>query len=245
MKPVDLLWTSGWDSTYRLLDLVIRQRLEVQPWYVTDRERPSSAMELAAQDDIRAALANRDPEAAALILPAKVVDRHDLAEDAEVAEAFQRLKQRSYIGYQYDFLAKLARSRGLNELELSVHQDDRLVKHLEGHVEQVDGNCQVTADAPPELEHMRYFRFPLLTMTKVEMQRQAEQGGFLDLMQMTWFCHYPKGGQPCGSCNPCRTTVAEGLGARVPWKRRLRAALITPMRPLLRMIRERRERRLH
>ncbi len=237
---VDLLWTSGWDSTYRLLDLVLRERRAVQPYYVTDRDRRGSAMELSAQERILDALATLDAEAAALIRPAQVVDRHDLPEDAQITAAFERLKQRSYIGYQYDFLAKLARSRGLRALELAVHRDDKLVKHLEGHVMEENGVWRVADDAPPDLEHLRHFRFPVLTLTKLEMDRRARQGGFHHLMQLTWFCHYPRGGQPCGSCNPCRSTVAEGLGSRVPWKRRLRAALLTPVRPLARMIRERR-----
>lgn len=240
MQPIDLLWTSGWDSTYRLLHLVLQEREAVQPYYVTDRDRPSSAMERAAQERIRRMLAAKDPEAAALILPTEVIDRHDLPEDAEIAAALGRLKQRSYIGYQYDFLAKLARSRGLHALELAVHRDDKLVKHLHGHVVEEGGVWRVADTAPAELEHLRYFRFPVLTLTKLEMARRARQGGFHDLMQLTWFCHYPVNGAPCGSCNPCRSTVAEGLGSRVPWKRRLRAALIRPVRPLLRMIRERR-----
>lgn len=242
MRPVDLLWTSGWDSTYRLLDLVLRERRAVQPFYVVDRDRPSSGIELAAQDRIRAALRQKDAEAADRVQPTIVVGRHELPEDEDVADAFQRLKQRSYIGYQYDFLAKLARTHGLRELELSVHRDDKLVKHLEGQVEQSDGSWRVAATAPEELDPLRHFRFPLLTMTKLDMRQRAAEGGFLDLMELTWFCHYPVNGEPCGSCNPCRSTVAEGLASRVPWKRRLRAALIGPVRPLVRAIREKRER---
>lgn len=242
MRSVDLLWTSGWDSTYRLLELVLRERREVQPYYVIDRDRPSSDIELATQDRIRAALLAKDAEAAARVHPTVVVDRHDLSEDADVADAFLRLKHRSYIGYQYDFLAKLARTHGLRDLELSVHRDDKLLKHLEGQVEHADGFWRVASEAPDELGHLRYFRFPLLTMTKLDMLRHAEEGDFLDLMELTWFCHYPVNGEPCGSCNPCRATVKEGLASRVPWRRRLRAALIRPVRPLVRAIREKRER---
>jgi hypothetical protein len=139
-------------------------------------------------------------------------------------------------GYQYDFLAKLARSRGLNALELAVHRDDKLVKHLKGYVVEEDGVWRVADEAPAELDHLRYFRFPVLTLTKLEMDRRARRGGFHDVMQLTWFCHHPKGEQPCGSCNPCRVTVAEGSSSPMPWKRRLRAALITQVRPLLRII---------
>jgi hypothetical protein len=240
VQSVDLLWTSGWDSTFRLLHLVLRERRAVQPYYVTDPDRPSTAMEIEAQEAIRGALARRDPAAAALVLPSRIVDRSSLAEDAEIAAAFLRLKQRSYIGYQYDFLAKLARSHGLDALELAVHRDDKLIAHLDGHVVEENGVWLVADDAPADLDFLRPFRFPVLTLTKLDMQQRAREGGFSDLMGLTWFCHYPVNGAPCGSCNPCRSTVAEGLGWRVPWKRRLRAALIKPVRPLVRAWRERR-----
>lgn len=238
MQAVDLLWTSGWDSTFRLLDLVLGKRCPVQPYYVFDRDRGSSPIEIETQDAIRAALAGKDPEAAALIRPTRVFDRHALAEDEEVAEAFRRLKDRSRIGYQYDFLAKLAKSHGLRELELAVHRDDKLFVHLAGKVEETEGVWRVAPDAGEELKHLRYFRFPLLMMTKRQMEEQAGAGGFLDLMQLTWFCHHPVNSRPCGSCNPCKSTIEEGFGWRVPWPRRVRSVLLRPVRPLVRAIRE-------
>src|SRR5690606_13578695 len=41
--PVNLLWTGGWDSTFRLLSLVVQQHRCVQPYYVLDdvKLRPS------------------------------------------------------------------------------------------------------------------------------------------------------------------------------------------------------------
>ena len=33
-SPRRLLWTGGWDSTYRLLDLLLVQKQHVQPYYV-------------------------------------------------------------------------------------------------------------------------------------------------------------------------------------------------------------------
>ena len=31
-----LLWTGGWDSTFRLLSLLLREQREVQPYYILD-----------------------------------------------------------------------------------------------------------------------------------------------------------------------------------------------------------------
>ena len=50
-KTVNLLWTSGWDSTYRLVELS-RMDVRVQPIYVTGMGRPSEQRELQAQKEI-------------------------------------------------------------------------------------------------------------------------------------------------------------------------------------------------
>jgi 7-cyano-7-deazaguanine synthase in queuosine biosynthesis len=73
----------------------------------------------------------------------------------------------------------------------------------------------------------RSFRFPILDLTKLDMERIAAENGFLPLMNETVFCHTPlKDGTPCGQCNPCRYTIAEGLKRRVPYTRRLRYNVI-------------------
>ena len=62
----------------------------------------------------------------------------------------------------------------------------------------------------------------LFDMTKRHMQAEARLSGFDDLMNLTWFCHRPRKGAPCGTCNPCIYTIEEGLGERVPLAGRVR-----------------------
>ena len=40
--PVQILWTGGWDSTFRLLQLLLELKLEVIPHYVIDDTRESA-----------------------------------------------------------------------------------------------------------------------------------------------------------------------------------------------------------
>ena len=63
-KTVNLLWTSGWDSTYRLVELS-RMDVRVQPIYVTGMGRPSEQRELQAQKEILEALAQKKETIAA------------------------------------------------------------------------------------------------------------------------------------------------------------------------------------
>jgi len=55
--PVDLLWTGGWDSSYRLLSLLLDLRLPVQPIYLYDDKRVSAPVEVQTMQRLRERLA--------------------------------------------------------------------------------------------------------------------------------------------------------------------------------------------
>lgn len=239
-QPVNLLWTSGWDSTFRLLELVVVARRPVQPYYVYDRARGSSDIELRTQRTIRDAITAAYPESAALIAETRVIDGSDIPADDSITGAFGHLVRKSYIGFQYDYLSRLAHAEDIEALELSVHKDDKIFRHLDGNIEQEEsGTYRISDGASADVDFLRRFRFPILDLTKKDMERQATQAGFAEILELTWFCHYPVRSKPCGRCNPCRYTMEEGLGRRLPWTRRLRAQIVKPLSPLKRYILDR------
>lgn len=216
MSAVDVLWTAGWDSTFRVADLLFHSDDIVRPWYVVDPYRRSATIELETQDVIRRALADLDPTATRRLLPAQIVTVDEIPQIPEITEQFRALLGKQFLGGQYEWLARLAESRRL-VLELSIHRDDRAHKVLAAAVDNIDGSYRLVAGpVDPALEMFRRFRFPLFETTKLEMGDAARDGGFLRVMELTWFCHSPLRGKPCGCCNPCRYTRAEGLGRRVP-----------------------------
>ena len=225
---VRLLWTAGWDSTFRLLDALLVRRKSVQPYYLVDPGRPSTPNELRAMDAIAAAVAAKDHAAAARLARPVVTNVAELLPDEQITGRFERLRARSHLGGQYDWLARFALQHGLTDLELAIHRDDRAAEFLKDHVVREDGGGDPyhrLRDDPPDddLRIFERFRFPVFDMTKGDMQRAARHGGFADVMELTWFCHIPTpDGQPCGRCNPCRYTIAEGLARRIPLRTRLR-----------------------
>lgn len=227
-QGIRLLWTAGWDSTFRLLDALLVRGKRVHPYYLIDPGRPSTPNELRAMDYISAALSSKDPAAAARLSRTVVSKVADLLPDAETTARFERLRARSHLGGQYDWLARFALQHGLTDLELAIHRDDRAAEFLQSHVVREDnGGDQYfrLRDNPPDedLRIFEGFRFPVFDKTKGDMQRAARERGFADVMELTWFCHIPTpDGQPCGRCNPCRYTMAEGLARRIPLKTRLR-----------------------
>jgi hypothetical protein len=225
---IRLLWTAGWDSTYRLLDALLVRGKAVQPYYLVDPGRPSTPNELRAMEQIAIAIAARDRAAAARLARPVVTSVADLRPDDRTTARFERLRARSHLGGQYDWLARFAAQHGLDDLELAIHRDDKAAAFLQQHVVREAGRGDPyhrLRDAPPDddLRIFERFRFPVFDMTKRDMQRAARLGGFEGLMELTWFCHIPTAdGRPCGRCNPCRYTIEEGLAWRIPLRTRLR-----------------------
>jgi hypothetical protein len=79
----------------------------------------------------------------------------------------------------------------------------------------------------------KYFRFPIIEWSKLEMQTIAKQNNFHDIMEHTWFCHSPKSQQPCGICNPCRIAIKEGMWKSIPLTGLLRNFWLYKIKPLL------------
>lgn len=226
-QPIHLLWTGGWDSTYRLLALAVEHQLPVQPYYAYNGGRRSAAHELEARHAILAALAEGWPEAAARIRPSIIVDKDELPDDPDLRASFERLMAEHPMGDQYIYLGLMVRQLGIDGLELSIHHDDLAERAIRGHTEVVadhptPGVHRLRTDAPPDHALFAPFHLPLVEMTKAEMGERARQLGVLDVLERSWFCHEPLRGQPCGRCNPCVTTRRDGLAHRVPTPRSVR-----------------------
>ena len=223
-----LLWTAGWDSTFRLLEALLVRRRPVQPYYLIDPERPSTPDELHAMQRIGASVRGKCPDVAGLLLEPLVFNVTDVRPQPEITGRYLRLRGRSHLGGQYDWLARFASQFGVSDLELAVHQDDRAADFLRPHVVRCDDGwdpCHRLRPDPsdPDLRLFERFRFPVFDKTKRAMERVARERGFADVLELTWFCHRPTlDGRPCGDCNPCRYTIREGLGRRLPLRSRLR-----------------------
>ncbi|UHQ19089.1 7-cyano-7-deazaguanine synthase [Lysobacter sp. KIS68-7] len=232
--PVSVFWTSGWDSTFRLLFLLLEHRLPVAPTYVVDPTRGSAGAERQAMARIREALFEQHPHTRELLLPVNEVPLGDIAPDPGLTRAFRRLAVVHHLGDQYDWLARYCKQRGLDGVELSVERTFHGPHGvLHGRAIRVtDAHGLETFRVPPEYEDadalalFGAFSMPLFDMTKEDTADVARRHGWLDILGLTWFCHRPtRDGNPCGICNPCLYAIEQGFGWRVSERRRAMSAV--------------------
>lgn len=240
-KPAYLLWTSGWDSTFRLLQLLLIQRYPVQPCYVLDPSRRSVRNELAAIDNIKRTVLREHPECAPLLRPTQFLLMSDIPADPAISTVLAELRARHGIGEQYDWLARYAKQFEA-PLELSVERyrdrHDKWRTLLGDDVirdEAASGTFYRIKDQPsnPQLKVFSLFHFPVFDLTKLRMLEIAKKHGFAHILELTWFCHKPMPDDtPCGTCAPCCYTREDGLGFRIGRRGNLRDKRNTLLRKL-------------
>lgn len=219
-----VLWTGGWDSTFRVLQLATADAGVIQPYYLLFKDRASSSREKQAVHEIRALFEESHPEAAGRVRQPETIEVDTLAADRDIEAALQALQNQGELGDQYSWLSRFSHQYGINGLELSIHLDDKAAAFVTPYARRCTGHdsFELVATAPEPLRVVfGRFRFPLLQRTKRAMDLEARALGITPHLDRTWFCHWPtKFGQPCGTCHPCRYTMEEGLSRRIPITRR-------------------------
>jgi hypothetical protein len=156
-----------------------------------------------------------------IIRPPILVEKEDIAEDELITAQYKQLRSQVYLGMQYEWLARFAKSLSVHALELGVLGEGHWFSIVRQHIKSKQGPLTRTyalrPDAPQNIHFLRYFEFPILDVSKGEMERIAKERGFYPILEMSWFCFEPLKGRPCGTCNPCKYAIEGGMARRIGW----------------------------
>lgn len=214
---VNILWTSGWDSTFRILQLA-KKGISIQPYYVIDTRRKSTLVEIETMNRIKDMILKKWSYTEGLIRPTKYIEINDITKLDYVTQSYHQLRKKAFMGSQYEWLGWLSKS--VEQLELCIHKDDKahyfikdftvLENNFKGEYYKVDKfkADNITVDV------FGSYSFPILEYTKIEMLEEAKKEDFYDIMVNTWFCFSPINGEACGMCNPCKYAIEEGMEFR-------------------------------
>lgn len=221
-KTIDVLWTGGWDSTFRIIELS-RQKVLVQPIYVIDSNRKSVPYELCAMDKILQILTQKK-ETVATFLPILKIELNDIPANKEITEAYKIIYAKTNLGAQHEWLARLAvRYPGIElGTEAGSTSSSRILKaiNLFGVLENNDGCIALNREKSTKegLLVLGNVSFPIIDKTEQDMKKLIEQWKYEDVMKNIWFCHNPLNGKPCGICHPCQVKLASSMEFLLPEK---------------------------
>jgi len=212
-------WTGGFDSTFRICELVIVQKKIVQPIYVSaiiDNTQESSTRRQSHRQEIETMRKIREmlpKEASERLLPLLDIQKVKLDEDinASMKSLYKKKKMRRPV-CQYGALAQVTRDLR-RPIEVAVEYAPgnsmlyRCVQDSLDCVKVQQGSGIVARISPKkdtDVQIFQNFVFPTISYSKEDMFHIAQKNGFDHMLRNTWSCWYPrKDGSPCGKCIMC------------------------------------------
>lgn len=219
-----MLWTGGYDSTYRLAQLS-RYPVTIQAYYIINPNRKSLENERKAMQRILDLLGEKE-ETKAKILPVIELNRNDFEITEDIRVAYQGVKKKAKLGPQYEWLSAV--SREIPGLELCLERSiekpteyDLFLRNAnyQSYGEGIGEYYILTEENDPDLKNLLgNFHFPVLifTRSKQDFLEDFKDWGYIDIAKETWFCSQPINNEPCGYCAPCRNVVKQGMAFRMP-----------------------------
>ena len=225
-----MLWTGGWDSTFRLLQLILVEKKTVKPYYLIDLDRKSFPNEIRAMKEIKKRLFEKFPKSKKRLLPTYMIETSHVKENPNITKHYQIINKKYNYGIQYEWLARFAAELNLDNLEMAYEKNKQdsmgydQLKPLALPPEEIP-----SLPDPSVYEVFKFYKFPIFKMYKREMLVIAKEENFLDLMELIWSCHRPRrSGKPCGTCTPCINTIEDGLGQKFPLSSKIRYYVFRP-----------------
>jgi len=237
---IKILWTGGFDSTFRVLQLSMLP-VVIQPYYLSDN-RKSENNELSAINSITKLILNRK-ETKCELLPIEIIATNQRKLYPEISDSFRKLVEKETIGSQYEWLACFAKN--YNGIELSIEENTKPFMLMEKY----DSKLQLIQDSiigdyyvldKHNTQDIIYtifgnYHYPLAKVSKLKMKEYYLKWNCNDIMNLTWFCHNPVNGKPCGLCSPCCQVIKYGMYDRFTKWALIKHRLL-PVRKLLKKI---------
>lgn len=224
-RSVNLLWTGGLDSTYRLVELS-REDIDLNLYYVVNKNRRSLEEEKQTMKDILAIL-RKNPASRARISPVNFIDKDDYEPIPDyISRSFKVLEGQFTLGSQYEWLANI--DLHFPNLERSFERVEKPSPHFLDNISNADlilhdqgifayyTLSEKNSQAMKDIFGRARFPQSVAQKTKKELYDIMLAQGYEDIANRTWFCSFPYKGEPCGYCGPCRNVVKEEMAFRLP-----------------------------
>lgn len=213
-RCVTLYWTGGFDSTFRLLQLILIEKKCVNPVYMNFPEldgvyirRKNVNFELESMKKIINEIHNLGY--GDLIMPLTVVTKVKLS--AEVLDATDKLYRAGFLRrrisqyahmIQYSLDKNMIIEEGAEKSEHST--SNKMVKPFLDKT----GLLNLSKVKGTPLYVIRNMKFPIINLTKRDMLNIAKKHKFDYILQWTRSCWYPSiTGSPCGTCMMCKDRI--------------------------------------
>ena len=212
-EPEYVFWTGGYDSTFRICELLIIYRLPVQPIYVSynlDSAKKSDKWvrknrdeEDEAMDKIKNKLFSRFPFTKSLLHKTIIINNDIKYPEYDYKFKKMNLWPKKRRIHQYGHLGKISflLNKHVDCGVLGIHQNSNFVNFIEENLIKTNNNYILDIN---KSNPIYYMRFPLFNKTKKDLCDISKQYNFNDIIKISWSCWFPLNKTPCGKCPMCK-----------------------------------------
>ena len=226
-----LFWTGGYDSTFRLCEMLINERKIVQPIYVDitlDNDcqteetcnklwvRRNRKQEKIAMKNIRNKLNKKFKYTTKSLLPTLIVKKN--IDDKKFNYNFEKKFNKENLWpkkrkiHQYLFLSKYTYyyKEHVDIGVLGIHKKSKFYNFLKMNLtESKDKYGNINYEIKDKTKCLSYLRFPLFKRNKTMLLGKSIKYNFDDVLKLSWSCWFPNNAdnKPCGKCPMCKERV--------------------------------------
>ncbi|SFC98434.1 hypothetical protein SAMN02910398_03706 [Butyrivibrio sp. YAB3001] len=226
-----MLFSGGYDSTFRLLQLASIDNVTIQPIYFIDKKRPGRKYEIKAMNEIIDEINHCEDTFPANVKNLVMIDADNLIKNSDridITNSFNNLREKYNIGIQYLWFALYAELQNIifetgilcdsdrSKVGNAIYGEGENITKCE---EALVSDRRMLSNKDKNSDVYKVFGRLALSvsgLSKIDEMNIAQEKGWSSIMAKTWFCHSPINGKPCGFCNPCKDAINEGMEWRLP-----------------------------
>ena len=118
-NKINIFWTGGLDSTFRLIQLLTTTTGLVQPHYIV-RHEDSTGIEINTMIQIRRTLVRQYPEVRSRFLPTIYTNEDLIPGFKDIDEQIEELKKAGKVAEQYQIMSNYCREFNINKIEVAL-----------------------------------------------------------------------------------------------------------------------------
>ena len=218
MKRINIFWTGGLDSTFRVLELSTMPDVEIQPYYLNIPTRRSAFLEIKAAKQMTKII-RQMPNYNGHLLDLKAYNLTDFTYYDDIHTAREKQRKIGYsVGWQYCYCGDFCRHFGIR-CEVCLENEETCSGHKAIMHETVlaENDFDYYIDKTKSKHNNIYtifenIDFPKSVFTMTKQQEieyiKSVQPEILNHLQI---CHRTINGVPCGVCTPCKQYIKLGL----------------------------------
>jgi hypothetical protein len=222
-----LFWTGGYDSTFRLCQILFTSSSPILPIYIADSymdgenvSRENRLEEYQAMQNILSSLYKINPEFQQRIYPILSIQNVPIC--PYIKRNMRILYKKGFVHRpitQYSAMAQVCYNLR-RSIEVGVENSEHstmgnivkdVVKYnkMRGVYEINVKQVKEKNSRKKEAEIFKYFDFPVIQYTKEDMLKEAKKYKYDRILKQTWSCWYPENGKKCGKCPMCKERIIE------------------------------------